>query len=44
MDMVFIFFRMEILMKEIGLEEKQMEMEFLNIIMEIYMKENLKII
>ena len=37
---VITFFKMEILMKEIGLKEKRMEKEFLSIIMEMNMKEN----
>ena len=44
MDMEYIFSLMEILMKEIGLKVKQMGKEFLSIIMEMNMKENLKII
>ena len=44
MEMDIIFFQMEILMKEIGKMEKQMEMENLILKMVIFMKENLKII
>ena len=44
MDMEYIYSLMVIAMKEIGLKEKLMEKEFLNIIMEMNMKENLKII
>ena len=44
MDMDIIYLQMGILMKEIGKMEKLMDKVFLNIIMEMYMKENLKII
>ena len=44
MDMGYIYSRMVIAMKEAGLKVKLMEKEFLNIIMEMNMKENLEII